>query len=57
MDIKKEIEKTAIDQGLVDPMKVLHILQNNIRSTVFENHQSSFSYLKREVILSGYLIK
>ena len=55
--IKKEIEKTAIDQGLVDPMKVLHILQNNIRSTVFENHQSSFSYLKREVILSGYLIK
>ncbi len=26
-------------RAVVDPMKVLHILQNNIRSTVFENHR------------------
>jgi superfamily II DNA/RNA helicase len=55
--IKRAIEKTSIEQGVVDPMKVLHILQNNIRSTVFENHHNGNNYLKREVILSGYLIK
>jgi superfamily II DNA/RNA helicase len=55
--IKKAIEKSAAEQGLIDPMKVLHILQNNIRSTAFENQNSGNSYLKREVILSGYLIK
>ncbi len=55
--IKKAIEKSVAEQGMLDPMKVLHILQNNIRSTVFENHQNGIGYLKREVILSGYLIK
>lgn len=55
--IKKAIEKSAAEQGLIDPMKVLHILQNNIRSTAFDNQNTSNGYLKREVILSGYLIK
>lgn len=55
--IKKAIEKSVADQGLLDPMKVLHILQNNIRSTTIENQQSGNGYQKREVILSGYLIK
>ncbi|RIJ45516.1 helicase [Maribellus luteus] len=55
--IKKAIEKSAVEQGAIDPMKVLHILQNNIRATVFENHHHNNGYLKREVILSEYLIK
>ena len=55
--IKKAIEKSVAEQGLLDPMKVLHILQNNIRSTTIENQQNGSGYQKREVILSGYLIK
>lgn len=55
--IKKAIEKSMLDQGALDPMKVLHILQNNIRSTAIENQQNGSGYQKREVILSGYLIK
>ena len=55
--IKKQIEKAVADQGILDPMKVLHILQNNIRTAVIDNHNSTNGYLKREVILSGYLIK
>jgi hypothetical protein len=55
--MKKAIEKSIAAPGIIDPMKVLHILQNNIRSTAFENHQTGNGYLKREVILSGYLVK
>lgn len=55
--MKKAIEKSVAEQGLLDPMKVLHILQNNIRSTAIENKQNGIGYQKREVILSGYLIK
>lgn len=55
--IKKAIEKAWHEQGALDPMKVLHILQTNIRSTAIENKQNGNGYHKREVILSGYLIK
>lgn len=55
--IKKAIEKSVADQRLLDPMKVLHIIQNNIRSTTIENKQNGNGFQKREVILSGYLIK
>lgn len=55
--IKEQIEKAMADQGMMDPMKVYHILQNNIRvvdTNAAENPQNSG---KREVILSGYLLK
>lgn len=50
-DIKKEFEKT------IDPMDVLHILRKHIRSVAIETIGSNKSFQRREVILSGYLIK
>ncbi len=50
-DIKKELEKT------IDPMDVLHILRKHIRSVAIETIGSNKSFQRREVILSGYLIK
>lgn len=50
-DIKKELEKT------IDPMDVLHILRKHIRSVAMETIGSNKSFQRREVILSGYLIK
>jgi superfamily II DNA/RNA helicase/HKD family nuclease len=50
-DIKKELEKT------IDPMDVLHILRKHIRSVAIETIGSNKSFQRREVILSGYIVK
>ncbi len=47
--IKKEVERT------MEPLEVLHILRKHIRTVAVET-KSSRSNLKREVILSGYLL-
>ena len=47
--IKKEIERT------IDPLETLNILRKHIRAIDNSNNKKSFQ--KREVILSGYLIK
>ena len=47
--IKKEVERT------MEPLEVLHILRKHIRTVAAET-KSSRSSLKREVILSGYLL-
>jgi superfamily II DNA/RNA helicase len=49
--IKNELEKTA------DPLQILHILEKNIRFVAIEGAQNAKKFQKREVILSGYLIK
>ena len=48
--IKKEMESE------IDPLKVLHILEKNIRIVTTEESQSNNKQQKREVILSGYII-
>lgn len=55
--IKKAIDKSVREQGMLDPMKVLYILQKNIRSTSTSEADAHPAYQKREVILSGYLLK
>ncbi len=47
--IKKEMERT------MEPLEVLHILRKHIR-TVLAETKASRSALRREVILSGYLL-
>lgn len=49
--IKKELEQED------DPLKMLYILQRNIRSVAVEEIQNGKSPITREVILSGYLLK
>jgi superfamily II DNA or RNA helicase/HKD family nuclease len=49
--IKTELEKTT------DPLQILHILEKYIRYVAIEGTQNTKKYQKREVILSGYLIK
>lgn len=49
--IKKELEKTT------DPLQVLHILEKHVRFVGIEGVQNAKKFQKREVILSGYLIK
>ncbi len=49
--IKKDLEKTT------DPLQILHILEKHIRFVAIEGAQNTKKYQKREVILSGYLIK
>jgi superfamily II DNA or RNA helicase len=49
--IKKELEKED------NPLNILGILRKYIRSVVVEEVQHSRNSLKREVILSGYLVK
>lgn len=49
--IKKEFEKTT------DPLQMLHILGKHIRFVAIEGVQNVKKFQKREVILSGYLIK
>lgn len=49
--IKNELEKTT------DPLQMLHILEKHIRFVAIEGAQNAKKYQKREVILSGYLIK
>lgn len=50
-DIKNELEKT------LDPLETLSILRKHIRAVAIENSRSKKAFQKREVILSGYLIK
>jgi hypothetical protein len=50
-DIKKELEKT------LDPLEILNILRKHIKNTAIENSNTKNKTQKREVILSGYLIK
>ena len=49
--IKKELEKT------MEPLDVLNILRKHIRNVVVAKTQSTHSNVKREVILSGYLLE
>lgn len=49
--VKKEMEK------ITDPLQMLHILQKHIRLVSISGAQDSKKFQKREVILSGYLIK
>lgn len=49
--IKNELEKTT------DPLQMLHILEKHIRLVAVEGAQNVKKLQKREVILSGYLIK
>ena len=48
--IKKEMERT------MEPLEVLHILRKHIRTVPGAETKNSRSSLKREVILSGYLL-
>jgi superfamily II DNA/RNA helicase/HKD family nuclease len=50
-DIKNELEKT------LDPLETLSILRKYIRAVAIENSSTKKAFQKREVILSGYLIK
>jgi len=50
-DIKNELERT------LDPLETLNILRKHIRAVAIENSSSKKAFQKREVILSGYLIK
>ena len=49
--IKNELEKTT------DPLQILHILEKHIRFVAIEGVRNANKFQKREVILSGYLIK
>jgi superfamily II DNA or RNA helicase/HKD family nuclease len=49
--IKKDFEKT------IDPLQMLHILEKHIRFVANDGAQNARKFQKREVILSGYLIK
>lgn len=49
--IKAELEKTT------DPLQMLHILEKHIRIVAVEGNEKSKKLQKREVILSGYLLK
>lgn len=49
--IKTDLEKTT------DPLQILHILEKHIRYVAIEGTQNAKKFQKREVILSGYLIK
>ena len=49
--IKTDLEKTT------DPLQILHILEKHIRYIAIEGTQNAKKFQKREVILSGYLIK
>ncbi|MCX6580802.1 MAG: SNF2-related protein [Candidatus Aminicenantes bacterium] len=50
-EIKKELENT------LDPLEILNILRKHIRGAVVSDNQPARTNLKREVILSGYLLK
>lgn len=49
--IKTELEKTT------DPLQILYILEKHIRYVAIEGAQNAKKFQKREVILSGYLVK
>jgi len=50
-DIKNEMERT------LDSLEILSILRKHIRAVAIENSSAKKTFQKREVILSGYLIK
>lgn len=50
-DIKNGLERT------VNPIEMVNILRKHIRATAIENSDTKKTFQKREVILSGYLIK
>jgi len=50
-DIKKDLERT------IEPLEMINILRKHIRATAIENSNAKKAFQKREVILSGYLIK
>ena len=50
-DIKKELERTS------EPKEMLNVLRRHIRAVAIENSTAKKAFQKREVILSGYLIK
>lgn len=56
--IKKELEKVALIENRLDPMKILYILRTYIKPVnMAQTMGRSISYLKREVILSEYFLK
>jgi len=56
--IKKELDKLALAENRLDPMKILYILRTHIKPIEMERKTGqATSYLKREVILSEYFIK
>ncbi|MDR2809037.1 MAG: SWF/SNF helicase family protein [Tannerellaceae bacterium] len=53
--IKKELEKLALAENHLDPLKVLYTLRMHIKPVEIERKTGqAVSYLKREVILSEY---
>lgn len=50
-DIKKELERTQ------DALEMINVLRKHIRAIAIENSSAKKAFQKREVILSGYLIK
>ena len=50
-DIKKELERTQ------DSLEMINVLRKHIRAIAIENSSAKKAFQKREVILSGYLIK
>jgi hypothetical protein len=56
--IKKELDKIALAENRLDPMKILHVLQTHIKPVNNDRIDvQSTNYLKREVILSEYFLK
>lgn len=49
--VKKELEKT------LNPLEILSILRKHIRPVAIDGNKDNKKFQKREVILSGYLIK
>lgn len=50
-DIKKELERTQ------DSLEMLNVLRKHIRAIAIDNSSAKKAFQKREVILSGYIIK
>ena len=56
--IKKDLEKLALSENHLDPMKILYILRAHIKPVEIERRPGQTgTYLQREVILSEYFIK
>ena len=49
--IKNDFEKT------IDPLEMLNILRKHVRTIAIDDDKNAKKFQKREVILSGYLIK
>ncbi|MDR1895482.1 MAG: phospholipase D-like domain-containing protein [Prevotellaceae bacterium] len=56
--IRKELEKIALAENRLDPMKILYTLRERIKPMDMERISGrSVSYLKKEVILSEYFLE